>query len=197
MQDIANGTRASVSPECEALLETATALQPIVHGYQDEIERERRLPKPLVEQLRAAGLYRMVIPRQMGGSQVDVLTYLRAAELIAEADGSAGWNLANNAVGQFVALSLPDEGVEEIFAHGPDTIVAGTAVPGGGKAVAVDGGYVVTGHWRFGSGCQESDWMMANFEVSESDGPRRNPDGSTALYRVYFHVGHDRHAWDG
>jgi indole-3-acetate monooxygenase len=186
VQDIANGTRASVSPEDEALLDTAVALQPVVHGYQDEIEAERRIPKPLVEQFRAAGLYRMVIPRQMGGLQVDALTYLRVAELIAEADGSAGWNLANNAVGQFAALSLPDDGVEEIFANGPNTIVAGTAVPGGGEAVAVDGGFVVTGRWRFGSGCQEADWMMANFEVSESDGPRRNPDSSIALYRAYF-----------
>jgi alkylation response protein AidB-like acyl-CoA dehydrogenase len=184
--DIAERSRTSASPESRTLLETAAALQPVVRGYQDDIERERRLPKPLVEQLRAAGLYRMVVPQQLGGLQVDLLTFLRAAEMLAEADGSTGWNLANNAVGQFVALSLPDEGVEEIFAHGPDTIVAGTAVAGGGKGVAVDGGYVVSGHWRFGSGCQESTWMLANFEVSESDGPRRNPDGSTALYRAYF-----------
>jgi alkylation response protein AidB-like acyl-CoA dehydrogenase len=186
VQNIADGSRPSVSPDGRTLLETAAALQPLVRGYQDEIERERRLPKPLVEQLRSAGLYRMVIPQALGGLQVDISTFLRAAELIAEADGSTGWNLANNAVGQFAALSLPDDGVDEIFARGPDTIMAGTAVPGGGKAVAVDGGFLVSGHWRFGSGCRESQWMMANFEVSEADGPRRNPDGTPALYRAFF-----------
>src|SRR5919198_3451742 len=169
-----------------ALLDTAATLRPVVRGYQDEIERERRIPMPLVEQLRAAGLYRMVVPEALGGLQVDLLTFLRAVEMIAEADGSAGWNLANNAIGQFAALSLPNEGVEEIFEHGPDTIVAGTAVPGGGKAVAVEGGFVVTGRWRFGSGCQESHWMLGNFEVSEADGPRRNPDGTPMLYRGFF-----------
>src|SRR5207253_2665780 len=70
--------------------------------------------------------------------------------------------------------------------RGTDTIVAGTAVPGGGKAVAVDGGFQVTGRWRFGSGCQESEWMMANFEVSDADGVRRNADGTPALYRGFF-----------
>src|SRR5207302_11035192 len=99
-----------------------------------------------VEQLRAAGMYSLVVPRELGGMQVSLHTYLRAAELIAEADGSTGWNLANNAVGQLMALSLPREGTEEIFARGADKIVAGTARPGGGTGVAVDGGCVVSRH---------------------------------------------------
>ena len=150
-----------------------------MRGYQEETERERRIPKPLVEQLKAAGLYRMIVPAALGGLQVHLLTYLRAGELIAEADASAGWNLINNGVGQFVALSLPDEGVEEIFDRGPDTIVAGTAVPGGGKAEAVDGGYLVSGRWRFGSGCQEAWWMMADFSLSDDGAP---PE----IYRAFF-----------
>jgi len=85
-----------------------------------------------------------------------------------------------------IALSLPDAGVEEIFGDGPDTIVAGTAVPGGGTAVPVDCGYVVSGRWPFGSGCRESQWMMANFDVLDGDPPRRNPDGTPALYRGFF-----------
>ena len=48
----------------------------------------------------------------------------------------------------------PAQGTREIYANGPDTIIAGTAVPGGGRGVPVEGGYRVTGRWRFGSGCQ-------------------------------------------
>jgi alkylation response protein AidB-like acyl-CoA dehydrogenase len=95
---------------------------------------------------------------------------------MAEADGSVGWNLGNNAVGQLIALSLPDEGVEEIFGHGPDAIVAGTAVPGGGTGKPVEGGYLVSGRWPFGSGCRESQWMVCNFDVVV--------DGEPALYRA-------------
>ena len=76
----------------------------------------------------------------------------------------------NNAIGQLIALSLPEAGVEEIFRDGPDTIVAGTAVPGGGTAVPVEGGYLVSGRWPFGSGCRESQWMMANFDVRTTAG---------------------------
>src|SRR5207249_1190045 len=100
---------------------------------------------PLVERLRAAGVYSMVVPRELGGQQVDLMTFLRVAELMAEGDASVGWNMTNNSIGQLVALGLPPAGVEEIFGSGPDAIIAGTTVPGGGTGVPVDGGYVVSG----------------------------------------------------
>jgi len=182
MHQVADEPRVSSA----ALLERAVALQPILIGYQDEIERERRIPMPLVAQLQAAGLYRMLVPTELGGLQVDLVTFLRAAELIAEGDGSAGWNLANNAVQQLIALSLPDAGVAQIFKPGPDTIIAGTAVPGGGTATEVDGGYVVTGRWPFGSGCRESQWMLGNFDIVDGDERLRAPDGSFVLRRAFF-----------
>ena len=130
----------------------------------------------------------MFSPRQLGGLQVDLLTGFKVVELLAEADGSVGWNLINNAVQHIAVLSLPDDGVDEIFDGGPDQIIAGTLVPGGGTGVRVDGGYRVTGRWRFGSGCQESQWMMANFAVVDGDAPRVNADGTRDLVRVVFHA---------
>jgi indole-3-acetate monooxygenase len=170
----------------QTLVESAAALRPAVREFQDETERERRIPPPLVNQLREAGLYRMLTPRQLGGLQTDLLTCFRVVELIAEADGSVGWNLTNNAIQHVAVLSLPDAGVEEIFARGPDQIIAGTLVPGGGTGVRVEGGYQVTGRWRFGSGCRESQWMMANFALLEGDTPRVNADGTRDVIRVVF-----------
>ena len=56
-------------------------------------------------------------------------------------------------------------------------MIAGTAVQGGGKAVPVDGGYRVTGRWPFGSGCQESAWMLGSFQILDGDQPRKSADG--------------------
>src|SRR5438046_4372996 len=164
----------------------AAALRSVIRGYHDEIEREQRLPKALVEQFHAAGFYRLVIPRELGGLQADPLTYVRIVELLAEAAGSVGWNVANNSVGQLVTLGLPDEGVQEIYVDGADTVIAGTAVMGGGRAVPVDGGYRVTGRWPFGTGCQESSWMLGSFQILDGAEPRRSPDGSSAHWRGIF-----------
>jgi alkylation response protein AidB-like acyl-CoA dehydrogenase len=172
--------------DTQPLVRAAAALQPALRDYHDEIEREQRLPQALVEQLRAAGFYKMVIPRALGGLQVHPLTYLRVVELLAEGAGSVGWNLANNSIGQLVTLGLPDDGVHEIYSRGADTIIAGTAVPGGGQAMPVAGGYRVSGRWQFGSGCQESAWMLGSFQILDDGQPRRRPDGGSLYWRGVF-----------
>jgi alkylation response protein AidB-like acyl-CoA dehydrogenase len=186
MDTMAEETRLPADIDAQPLVQAAAALQPALRDYRDEIEREQRLPKALVEQLRAAGFYNMVIPRALGGLQVDPLTYLRVVELLAEGAGSVGWNLANNSIGQLVTLGLPDEGVQEIYSRGADTIIAGTAVPGGGQATPVAGGYRVSGRWQFGSGCQESAWMLGSFQILDDGQPRRRPDGGSLYWRGVF-----------
>src|ERR1700680_2169983 len=139
MQTMAEESRLPLEIDAQPVVEAAVALQPVLRNYHQEIEREQRLPPALVEQLHAAGFYRMVIPRSLGGLQVDPLTYLRVVELLAEGAGSVGWNLGNGGVGQLVTLGLPDEGVHEIYGKRADTILAGTAGPGGRPAGAVRG----------------------------------------------------------
>src|ERR1700756_1434961 len=130
-------TRLPADIDAQPLVRAAAELKPVLREFHDEIEREQRLPPALVEQLREAGFYKMVIPRALGGLQVDTLTYLRVVELLAEGAGSVGWNLGNGGVGQLVTLGLPDDGVQEIYAKRADTIIARDAVPCGGQAVAV------------------------------------------------------------
>jgi alkylation response protein AidB-like acyl-CoA dehydrogenase len=81
---------------------------------------------------------------------------------------------------------LPKDGIEEIYGHGGDVAIAGTAVQGGGRAVPVDGGYRVTGRWPFGTGCQESGWMLGSFQIFDGDQPRRSPDGASTYWRGVF-----------
>jgi indole-3-acetate monooxygenase len=186
MDSIVDEKHLALDIDAQPVVREAAALRPMLRRCHDEIEHEQRLPRALVEALRAAGFYRMVIPGALGGLGADPLTYLRVVELLAEGAGSVGWNIANNGVGQLVTLGLPDEGVDEIYAGGPDTIIAGTAVPGGGQAVPVAGGYRVSGRWQFGSGCQESAWMLGSFVVLDEGRPRRAANGAALHWRGIF-----------
>src|SRR5580704_15887090 len=186
MRQIAEEKLLPADIDAQPPVQAAAALRSVIRSYREDIEREQRLPKALVEQFHAAGFYSLVIPRDLGGIQADPLTYLRVVELLAEGAGSVGWNLANNSIGQLVTLGLPDEGVHEIYGHGADTVIAGTAVMGGGRAMPVDGGYRVTGRWPFGSGCQESSWMLGSFQILDGDQPRRSPDGASVYWRGVF-----------
>lgn len=179
-----DSSRLSTDVDSQPVVRAAAALSPTLRAYRDAIESEQRLPAALVAQMHEAGFYRMVIPRALGGLQVDPLTYQRVVELMAEGLGSVGWNLANNGIGQLVTLGLPEDGVAEV--HGPaPSVIAGTAVQGGGTAVPVEGGYRVTGRWSFGSGCQESTWMLGSFQILDDGKPRRRDDGGTHWRGVF------------
>ena len=177
MPEIAEDRRLPADVDAEPLVQAAVSLQPVIRKYHDELERDQRLPKSLVDQFHAAGFYRMLRPRELGGLARDPLTYLRVVELLAEAAGAVGWNICNNNIAQLITLGLPEEGIRELYGDGGDTAVAGTAVQGGGRAVAVDGGYRVTGRWPFGTGCQESPWMLGSFQIFDGDQIRKSPDG--------------------
>ncbi len=186
MDAMVEDTRLPADIEAQPVVQAAAAMRPVLRRYQEELEREQRMPRALVAQLQEAGFYRLVIPRSLGGLQADPLTYMRVVELLAEGCGSVGWNLANNSIGQLVTLGLPDEGVHEIYPPGHSTVMAGTAVQGGGTAVPVEGGYRVNGRWTFGSGCQESSWMLGSFQILDDGEPRRRPDGSAMYWRGVF-----------
>ena len=181
----------TLTAQHQSLVDAAVELAPAARELQEETERERCIPQRLVGQLREAGFHRMLLPKAIGGEQLDIPTCFRIVELMAEGDASVGWNLMNNAVIQLSSLAFAEAGVEEIFADGPDTIIAGTLVPGGGQGTRVEGGYRMTGRWRFGSGCREARWMVANFDIPGEDG--------SGVYRAAFHVEEvtiHRDTWD-
>jgi indole-3-acetate monooxygenase len=186
MDKTGDETRLPADIDAQPVVQAAAALHPLLRECHDEIEREQRFPRPLVEKMRAAGFYRMVVPRSLGGLGADPLTYLRVVELMGEGCGSVGWNLANNGIVQLVSLGLPDEGVQEFYAKGPDTPGADTAVQGGGQAVPVEGGYRVTGRWSFGSGSPEASWMLGSFQILDDGKPRVNEEGRPLYWRGYF-----------
>jgi alkylation response protein AidB-like acyl-CoA dehydrogenase len=187
MDRIDQETGLPVDVDAQPVVRAAAALHPLLRRHHDEIDRQQRLSPALVATLREAGCYRLLIPRALGGLEADTLTYLRVVEVLAEGAGSVGWNIANNGIAQLVTLGLPEDGVDEIYGQGADTVIAGTAMQGGGEAVPVAGGYRVSGRWQFGSGCHEAAWMLGSFRILDDGRPRHGPDGAALYWRGIFH----------
>ncbi|MBI3512853.1 MAG: acyl-CoA dehydrogenase family protein, partial [Proteobacteria bacterium] len=186
MDAMAEAARLPADVETQPVVQAAAALRPALRRRHAEIEQAQRLPDDLIATLRAADLYRLVIPRALGGLELDPLTFLRAVEYLAEGCGSVGWNICNNNIIQLVTLGLPDAGLAEIYARGAPVVIAGTAIQGGGQAVPVAGGYRVSGRWSFGSGCMESSWMLGSFQILDDGAPRTSPEGAPRFWRGLF-----------
>ena len=63
MDKTGDETRLPADIDAQPVVQAAAALQPVLRERHDEIEREQRFPRSLVEKMRAAGFYRMVVPR--------------------------------------------------------------------------------------------------------------------------------------
>ena len=154
-------------PASRALLDAVGDLAPRIAASAAAIERDRRLPEALVTAMVDAGLFRMTVPRSLGGGEVPLGTLSRVIEAVAKADASTAWCVSQNAGVCELAAFLPREGAREIF--GPRTTAAG----GHGPATAerVPGGYRLTGQWAYGSGVRHATWLRANCEFVDSSGP--------------------------
>ncbi len=153
----------------------------------DELERTRRIPAPLLEQLHSSRLLRMLLPRSVDGDQIDPQTYLAAIEELSCHDGSIGWNVFVANSSALIAPFLEPDVARIVFGD-PKSVVA-WGPPNACKATAVDGGYRVSGRWDFASGCRQATWMGAHCQVVERDGSlRRDSRGQPVIRSLLFPV---------
>jgi alkylation response protein AidB-like acyl-CoA dehydrogenase len=168
-----------------SFVEAAKGLAPLIQASAEEIEQSRRLPLPLVEAMAQAGLFRLWIPRALGGEETDPMTLVRVVEEVSRADGAAGWCTAIGGEYGVFGGYLPADAAREIYGSDPLVRTAGAFRPFG-NAVVVDGGYRVNGRWPLGSGCQHSAWIVGGCRVLDGDQPRLGPDGTPVMRILFF-----------
>ena len=167
-------------------LEIARALAPKIRARAAEVEAARQLPKDLVMDIANAGLFKVAVPEAEGGMGADIMTTLQVIEEVARADGSTGWCLAMGINTFRQSAQLAPEVRREIFYSDPVGVSAGSANPRG-RAVAVPGGYRVTGHWFFASGCMHSSAVHGACKVFDGDTPRLGPTGEQEVRIAFFY----------
>jgi alkylation response protein AidB-like acyl-CoA dehydrogenase len=165
-------------------LAAARALSAGIRDRAEHIERERRLPAELIHALAAAGLFRLCVPRTLGGGEVDVATMVHVIEEIATADGSVGWCVMIAATSGLVSGYLPEAVAREICGS-PHAIAGGVFAPHG-KATALAGGYRVSGRWPFASGCEHCTWLMGGCIVLDDGQPQLLPSGQPDSRMMLF-----------
>lgn len=166
----------------DELFSKAHDLIPVLRAASDEIERTRHLPTAIVEQLRAAGVFRMGVPVEQGGPGLDSLQQTEVVEILARGDASAAWCAMIGMDTPLYAQFLP-ESVARNELSDPDAVTAGLILPLG-RAERVPGGYRVTGRWQFGSGITHADWVVAGCFVYRDGEPEPGPDGGPRHWRI-------------
>jgi len=130
--------------------------------------------------LHEAGLFRIVQPSRVGGSEFDYVALVDCADAIGRADASVAWNLANLASHHWMLGMFDKRAQDLVWNNDPNALIASSFIFPAGRARKVDGGYVLRGSWPFSSGVDSCDWNMLASVVSSDD----EADG--IQYRIFL-----------
>src|SRR5229473_4024159 len=162
----------------------------MIEAAADRTERERKIPADVLAAMHGAGLFHILLPASLGGGAADLVTFNQVVEAVAAADASTAWCLAQAVASSHAAGFLGPKIAAEVFGA-PDALVAWGPPAGIAKALAVDGGYRVTGRWRFASGSANATWMGGHSTVFDTDDrPRLDPAGRPVNRTVLFRKQH-------
>jgi 3-hydroxy-9,10-secoandrosta-1,3,5(10)-triene-9,17-dione monooxygenase len=156
--------------DAEELIRRATELQPLLARNAAQAETDRRIPEENIEALREAGLFKLMIPKRLGGYETTIKTQLEVTAALGEACGSTAWVAAlTNVCAWFTGLFC-DQAQQDVFGADPDARVAGVFAPSTGVE-KVDGGYRVTGRWAWSSGSLHASWAYVGVLQLGPEGP--------------------------
>jgi alkylation response protein AidB-like acyl-CoA dehydrogenase len=153
----------------DELIRRAVDLQPLLARNAARTEADRRVPDENIEAIREAGLFRLMVPKRLGGHETTIRTKLEVSAALAEACGSTAWVTALTNVCAWVVGTMSDHMQQDIFGADPDARVAGVLAPSP-DVEKVDGGYIVSGRWPWSSGSLHASWGLGGVVQVGPDG---------------------------
>lgn len=152
------------------LTERMRAIAPLARAHAQEAERLRRPVDEVWNAIRRAGYFYQFVPRRFGGMETDTDSFVDATLPLAEACSSTAWVASFCAEHNWIFAHFPEQALAEIWKDFPYIIAPYVGIPPG-KGVPVEGGYRISGHWKWGTGVMHADWIMVSVLAETPTGP--------------------------
>jgi alkylation response protein AidB-like acyl-CoA dehydrogenase len=141
-------------------IEKAHEIAALLADAGDRIDSERRIPEEITNRMADEGLFRLLIPKSLGGAELAHPDFRKIVSIFAEVDGSAGWCVNQNNVFSTNSARVPEETAHEVWTVQRNVVTNGPPMPYT-RADVVDGGYRISGRWNFSSGIPHATWVAA------------------------------------
>jgi len=182
----APGSQTSAGAEPLAWVRSAA---PDIATWADRAEKDGRLPPALLSALHEARMFRLLLPKWLGGGQLDPASFVAVMEALAAVDASTAWCVCQAAGCSIAAGYLDRDAAAQVFGSSRSVLAWGP--DSGTHGVAVEGGYAVSGNWSYVSGIHHADWLGGSCRVFDPDGtPRLTPAGSQETRTMLFPAAH-------
>ena len=147
-------------PTRDELIQRARDLIPVLKERAPRAEELRHLPPETLDDFKKSGIHNVYTPARFGGYEMDWGTHTAISKEIARGCGSAGWNASIVLSHTWFLARFSPEAQEEVWSENKDAIIAAAFARSEGTTEPVEGGYMVSGVWRFASGVVGADWSM-------------------------------------
>jgi 3-hydroxy-9,10-secoandrosta-1,3,5(10)-triene-9,17-dione monooxygenase len=161
--------RHGAAPDFDELRAAAEALVPVLRERAPRAEELRRLPDETIADLHRTGLFRILQPGRVGGSELPFRSIVELVAVIGRGCGSTAWVLANLAAHHWLLGMWAPEAQDEIWGQSPDNLIGSALIFPRGRARRVDGGYRLTGRWPFSSGIDAAAWNLFGAIVNDEE----------------------------
>jgi 3-hydroxy-9,10-secoandrosta-1,3,5(10)-triene-9,17-dione monooxygenase len=122
-------------------------------------EADRRIPDETIADMQAAGFFRILQPKRWGGYEMDPQAFFDVQMALAEGCMSTGWVYGVVGGHPYQLALFPDKAQREVW--GEDTaILASSSYQPVGRVERIEGGFILSGHWGFSSGCDHCQWVL-------------------------------------
>jgi indole-3-acetate monooxygenase len=153
----------------------AARLAPSVTAAARQLDESSEIPRGLIREMRESGAFRLLTPKDLGGTEAPLTTVLEVYEELGRLDASVAWQVWNANFG-FMGALLGEAANAQIWRKDrPEPIFANGGSPGSAE-IAPDG-YRVSGTWRMVSGIAHADWVVLSTLVTEGGEPRMTENG--------------------
>lgn len=143
-------------------------LRPLLQAEAAAAEALSSPTDKAVEALEQLGAWAIVVPKRLGGRGISATGLLRISAEMAKGDPSVSWvsQIVNGTT--WVTTLASDRIQEEIFGNGVPRICGAFNPPG--TAIAVEGGYRVSGRWPYATGFRQALWGQWGVKIVHADG---------------------------
>lgn len=152
----------------QALLAHTARIAEDVDANADQIERDRAIPIPIVDDLLEHGFFKLILPSSIGGHGLSLPQFHEILSTFAQADASVGWCINQNNVFATNFAKADVRAQQEVWGNDRTVVANGPPAIGTGATI-VDGGYILSGEWYFSSGVTHANWVAALSPVFEDD----------------------------
>ncbi len=152
------------------LIAKAKELKPYLIQAMPSANEARQVPKETIEKFIDAGFFKILQPASFGGYEMNPKYFYDIVREVASACPSSGWVLSILGVHNWEVALLPEQTQKEVWGDDENTLIASSYMPVG-KVEHVEGGYKISGHWYFSSGCDHAEWaFLGGFAPPQEEG---------------------------